>query len=51
MFLFIGLGNKGKKYQCTRHNLGFLFIDYLVAKYNLKEINNKLKSNLYKFTL
>ena len=48
MFLFIGLGNKGSKYLNNRHNTGFLFIDYLVKKYNLLKINNKLKSNLYK---
>ena len=39
MFLFIGLGNKGSKYQNNRHNTGFLFIDYLVKKYGLLKIN------------
>ncbi len=48
MFLFIGLGNKGKEYQDNRHNLGFFFIDYLVKRYNFNQINNKLKSTLYK---
>ena len=48
MFLFIGLGNKGSKYLNNRHNIGFLFIDYLVKKYRFLKINNKLKSNLYK---
>ena len=48
MFLFVGLGNKGSKYQNNRHNAGFLFIDYLVKKYNCLEINNKLNSILYK---
>ena len=33
MFLFVGLGNKGSKYQNNRHNTGFLLIDYLVKKY------------------
>ena len=48
MFLFVGLGNKGTKYEYNRHNIGFLFIDYLVKKYSFLKINNKLKSILYK---
>ena len=48
MFLFIGLGNKGSKYKNNRHNIGFLFIDYLVRKYSLLKTKNKLKCILYK---
>lgn len=35
MKLVVGLGNPGKEYENTKHNLGFMFIDYLVSKYNL----------------
>lgn len=35
MKLIVGLGNPGKEYQNTKHNLGFMFIDYLESKYNL----------------
>ena len=48
----IGLGNPGKKYSKSRHNIGFLVLENLSKKYNsnflLKE---KLKSSCSEFTI
>lgn len=35
MYMLVGLGNPGKNYAQTRHNIGFIFLDYLAEKYNL----------------
>ena len=32
-FIIVGLGNIGKQYELTRHNAGFLAIDYIAEKY------------------
>lgn len=36
MKLIVGLGNFGKEYENTKHNVGFMFIDYLCQKINLE---------------
>ncbi|MDF2687001.1 MAG: peptidyl-tRNA hydrolase [Clostridia bacterium] len=40
-YLLIGLGNPGLKYYSTRHNVGFLSIDYISQKLGINV--NKLK--------
>ncbi len=41
MFVIAGLGNPGKKYENTRHNMGFLVVDRLAEKNDIKV--NKIK--------
>lgn len=41
MYLIVGLGNPGKKYDLTRHNIGFDCIDYLGKANQIKV--NKIK--------
>ncbi len=40
-FIIAGLGNPGAKYENSRHNTGFIFLDMLAAKYDVKL--NKIK--------
>lgn len=37
MKIVIGLGNPGKQYENTRHNIGFMAIDKMIKKYGLDE--------------
>lgn len=46
MKLIVGLGNPGKEYENTRHNVGFLVIDKLCAKLNL-ELDKKKFNAIY----
>lgn len=44
MYCIVGLGNPGLKYENTRHNAGFLTIDYLANKYGIDVKKSKFKS-------
>ena len=43
MILIVGLGNPGKEYEQTRHNIGFDVIDYMANKYNIDVNREKFK--------
>ena len=48
----IGLGNPGKKYSNSRHNIGFLLLEYLSKKYNSNFLfKDKLKSSCSEFKI
>ncbi len=44
MYIIVGLGNPGKQYDMTRHNIGFHTIDYIADKYGVKLTKLKFKA-------
>ncbi|MDR3289935.1 MAG: aminoacyl-tRNA hydrolase [Rickettsiales bacterium] len=47
MLLFVGIGNIGKKYENTKHNVGFMFIERIVKKYNFILESKKFHSRIW----
>ena len=47
MYIIAGLGNPGKQYAQTRHNVGFDTIDILADKYNISVDTKKQKDVVY----
>ena len=50
MKLIVGLGNPGKEYENTRHNIGYIFIDSLASKLGVS-IDKKKFNGLYTETM
>ena len=51
MKMIVGLGNPGKEYELTRHNIGFMVIDEYAKKYkinNFKTKYNGLYAKIYR---
>lgn len=44
MFIIVGLGNPERKYDGTRHNIGFSAITVIADKYNISMDIKKLKA-------
>lgn len=44
MYLIAGLGNPGREYAGTRHNVGFEVVDALCAKYDIKLNKEKFRA-------
>lgn len=45
-YLIVGLGNPDRKYENTRHNAGFMMIDYIADKLGVKINRVKFKSTV-----
>ena len=50
MFLHVGLGNPGKEYELHRHNVGFMAIDSIINKYDIKTGKEKFNGYYYTFS-
>ena len=44
MYLIVGLGNPGRQYEATRHNMGFDVIDKLVEEYQVPQAGVKFNA-------
>lgn len=44
MKLIVGLGNPGKQYENTRHNIGFMILDELAKSWGVSFDKNKFNA-------
>ncbi len=51
MILIAGLGNPGKKYEGTRHNMGFEVVDRLIERHNIPQSGVKFNAMYGKGTI
>lgn len=50
-FAIVGLGNPGKKYENTRHNAGFLALDYILKEKNISTKKVKHQAEIFETTI
>lgn len=48
MYIIVGLGNPGKEYENTRHNIGFRVVDAVADRYNISVTEKKHRALLGK---
>ncbi len=51
MWLFVGLGNPGQKYENNRHNIGFMAVDEIVRRHSFSGWSKKFQAELSTGTL
>ncbi len=51
MYFFIGLGNPEEKYQKNRHNVGRIFLDYLIKKLESWKVEKLKEEKYYHLTI
>ena len=51
MQLIVGLGNPGKKYQYTRHNIGYMAIENIISLQRDYKVKKKFNSIIYEVKL
>ena len=50
-YIIVGLGNPGKQYENTRHNAGFISLDYIAGELGVKVNKIKFKSTVGEATI
>src|SRR5215204_3998862 len=45
--IVVGLGNPGREYAATRHNLGFMVVDEFARRHTVGERRNRFRSDLF----
>ena len=48
MYLIVGLGNPGREYQNTRHNIGFRYLDFFCEEHQIEMDRSKMNGIMEK---